>query len=40
VKFLERLDPAEIPEELTGADNVAFRVAGQLVHDLESVRRF
>jgi len=40
VKFFEGLDPAEIPEELTGADNVVFRVAGQLVHDLESVQRF
>jgi CRISPR-associated protein Csd1 len=40
VKFLEGLDPAEIPEELTGADNVAFRVGGQLVHNLESVQRF
>ncbi len=40
VKFLEGFDPTEIPEALTGADNIAFRVAGQLVHDLEGVQQF
>lgn len=39
VRFLDGFD-AQIPAELTGADNVVFRVAGQLAHDLESVQRF
>jgi len=42
LRFLERLDLAKlrIPGDLTGADNLTFRVAGILPVDLPSVRKY